>query len=252
VTAWREITLPAVDPSRGGDGSLWPSRWNRTALDVRRAEVGEHDWQSLFQQNPVAKRGRVYPNFARGTHVVRHEDLERQFLLGGRWSFRRRTAGVDFGWTHPGAMIVFGMTGAGCVYALHEEWHRHLLVAERTDERREGWLAIYKRVASQFQLDSIHADPSEPGNIAAMRQHLGGNPVVYNAQNDVGEGIRRIATLMAPHKTDGKPRFFVSDRCKRLIHELETYSYVGGSERPQEIDDDAADGARYGAFPLAA
>jgi hypothetical protein len=250
VTAWREITLPAVDPSRGGDGSLWPSRWNRAALDVRRGEVGEHDWQSLFQQHPVAKRGRVFPAFARETHVVRHEEIERQFLQGGRWVFRRRVAGVDHGWTHPGAMIVLGQTGAGCVYALHEEWHRHLLVSDTTDAGVEGWLSIYARVHDRFRLDGIYADPSEPGNIAAMRRRFNGSPVVYNAMNDVGEGNRRLGVLMAPHPSDGRPRFFVSDRCKRLIHELENYSYVARSETPQDVDDDTVDATRYAAAAL--
>lgn len=249
---WEEHTLPAID-SEGR--ALWPERWPIEALEVRRAEVGEHDWQSLYQQHPVARKGRIYPAFTQATHVVKHADLERLYKINGRWSFRRIVIGVDFGWSHPGAAVVIGQTGSGAVYVLHEERHQHLLVADQTDAHTPGWLTIYAKLRDEYHPERFVADPSEPGNIAAMRRKLAARPVVEAAFNNVTEGIRRVSTLMAPHPTDGKPRLFVSDRCKGLISELESYSYLtlGGvtSETPQEVDDDLCDATRYGVAALA-
>jgi hypothetical protein len=246
---WAEVTLPALDPRRPGDGSLWPARWPRAALELRRAEVGEHDWQSLFQQHPVARKGRVFPAFARTTHVVRAAEIERQFRRDGRWLFRRVVIGKDWGWSHPGAAVVVGQTGAGAVYVLREERHQHLLVAEQTDAVRPGWIAILRALATEYGAERIVADPSEPGNAAAVRRALKGRPVVEDAFNDVTEGIRRASVLLAPHPTDGAPRLYVSDACPLLIEELEHYSYKTSagqlSDVPQEVKDDLCDALRY-------
>ncbi len=242
---WEVVNLPALDSERC---PLWPERWPREALEQRRLEVGEHDWQSLFQGHPTARKGRVYEAFSRTTHVVPHARLEALYRRGGRWQFRRIVIGVDWGYTHPGAMVVVGVTGAGALVVLHEEHHQHMLVAERTSPQREGWLSVAKRLRAEFSPERFVADPSEPGYILQLRQALNGNPVVENARNEVSEGIRRAQVAMQP-RPDGVPGLLVSDRCTALIDELETYSYratAGGiSEAPQEVHDDAADALRY-------
>lgn len=242
---WEVVNLPAIDSERR---ALWPARWGLDALEQRRREVGEHDWQSLFQGHPTARKGRVYEAFSRTTHVVPHTRLEQLYRREGRWAFRRILVGVDWGYTHPGAMVVVGVTGAGQLVVLHEEHHQHMLVAERTSPQREGWLSVAKRLRAEFAPERFVADPSEPGFILQLRQALAGHPVVENARNDVSEGIRRAQVAMAL-RPDGAPGLLVSDRCTALIDELETYSYratAGGvSETPQETHDDACDALRY-------
>lgn len=237
---WQVINLPALDAH---ETALWPERWSRAALLSRRAEVGEHDWQSLYQGHPVARKGRIYEEFTRATHVVPHATLERDYRGQGRWLFRRIVVGVDWGFTHPGAMVVVGVTGTGTLVVLHVEHHPGLLVAERTDATREGWLAIARRLRDTYRPERFVADPSEPGNIRQLRQALGGSPVVENADNDVSEGLRRTKVAM-----QGRG-LLVSDRCAPLIDEIEGYSYRAGadglSETPQEVRDDACDALRY-------
>lgn len=55
---WEYVNLPAIDEEAGT--ALWPSRWPRSALDVRRKEVGEYDWWALFQGQPRPRGGRLF------------------------------------------------------------------------------------------------------------------------------------------------------------------------------------------------
>lgn len=243
---FEEITLPALS-ARGQ--ALWPERYDVAALEQLRLEVGEHDWQSLYQQHPVARRGRVWDVFERSLHVVPHHQLPQ--------SFRRVAIGVDFGMRHPGVMLVVGQTGTGDLVVLHEEVHQGRTFAVRSTDGKDGWLSIASKLREIYRPERFVADPSEPGLILALRQHLAGHPVVENAQNDVREGIRRVTVHLTPVPgADGskRPRLLVSDRCPHLIRELETWSYltVGGipSETPSDVGDDACDALRYAVMAL--
>jgi predicted phage terminase large subunit-like protein len=76
---WDYINLPALTPV----GSLWPARWSVKDLEVRRREVGEYDWSSMFQGEPRPRGGRLFnPITERGEYTHPFiSDLE----LAGRW-----------------------------------------------------------------------------------------------------------------------------------------------------------------------
>jgi phage terminase large subunit-like protein len=54
---WEIINLPAVQED---GGALWPERWSKKQLDVKKREVGEYDWSSLFMGSPRPKGGRMF------------------------------------------------------------------------------------------------------------------------------------------------------------------------------------------------
>jgi hypothetical protein len=248
---WTSLNLPAINAK--GE-ALWPERWPVDALIQRKAEVGEHDWQSLYQGHPVAKAGRIYSEFDPVKHVRSHQAIEREWKRDGRWNFRRVVCGVDFGMVHPGAMVVIGVTGSGTLVVLHEEVHPGMLFAERSDGGRPGWLFVAQSLYDEFRPTEWACDPSEPWNIRELNQKFDRYPavVVVNADNDMAEGIRRAKVAMVgTPDANGKPspRLIVSDRCSTLIRQLSTYSYraIAGqqTEKPQETDDDACDAFRY-------
>jgi hypothetical protein len=241
---WQVVNLPAIDASRDGDGSLWPERWPADALEVRRHEVGEYDWQSLYQGNPIARKGRVYSGFSQATHVRPHHETERLYRHGTRWSFRRIVVPVDWGYSDPCVALCLGVTGAGKVVVFEEHYERNVIVDDA------GWLGRFEKIRDEHQPAAFVCDPSDPGYIAATRRKLAGRPIVENAINDIADGIRRVQiALQSQH--DGEPGLIVSDRCVNLIRELETYTYRVGpdgqpSDTPAGGSDHAVDALRYG------
>jgi phage terminase large subunit len=188
----------------------------------------------------VASEGQVFESFSRDLHVVDDREVPTHF--------RRIVVGTDWGYSHPGAMVVVGQTATGAMYVLHEEHHRNMLVSE------SGWLRVARELRDRYRPERFVADPSEPGYINALRQALGGRPVVMNANNDVAEGIRRMAVSMDPQPPDMRPRLYVHRRCTNVIEEAERYTYrvVRGvvTEAPQEVHDDALDALRYAVMAL--
>lgn len=239
---WEVISLPAID-ARGR--SLWPERWPVEELNKKRIDVGEYDWESLFQQDPKVRKGLVFPGFSRAVHVVPHAELERLYRHGGRWSLHDLGCGVDWGWSDPSAWIVGGRTGAGTIVVVDEQYESGVLVDDNG-----GWLTRARALRTEHKLGWFAADPSEPGYITALRRSRG-EPLVYNADNAISAGILRIATHLQLAETGAgrKPRLLISDRCKNLIRELESYHYLAGpdgpSEEPEDRNNHAADALRY-------
>lgn len=191
--------------------------------------------------------GRVYADFSRRRHVVSHAELEKRYQVNGRWTFKRIIVGVDWGLTNPGVMIVMGITSTGRVVAIHEEHHAGVLVSEM------GWLRIGKQLRDTYHPERFVADPSEPGNIKALRLALGGNPVVENAHNEVAEGIRRVS-IKQLDVAGQEPQFLISDTCTNTIREIEGYVWreVAGvtAEEPVKANDHCMDAMRYAVAAL--
>lgn len=75
---WELVNLPALDDS---ERSLWPERWQADELKVRRREVGEYDWASMFQGEPRPKGGRMFnPDPARYEHSM-VADLDKKWRI---------------------------------------------------------------------------------------------------------------------------------------------------------------------------
>ncbi len=65
---WRVVRLPALAEDRDTIGrnpgqALWPWRYDEEALATRRQEIGERDWNSLYQQRPAPAEGAIFKWF---------------------------------------------------------------------------------------------------------------------------------------------------------------------------------------------
>jgi phage terminase large subunit len=224
------------------DGGFVPTADVAEAKGNLPAKVYRQEYEATFE----SLAGRVYEEFQRRTHVVPADQIPRQF--------RRIVIGTDWGFTNNGVMLVVGQTATGQRYVIHEEVHPGKLVDDA------GWLGIAVALRERFRhmghVECFAADPSEPGNIAALRAKLNGAPVVRNADNRVREGIRRVSIALLPKKPHGRPGLLVSDACPHTIREIEAYVYqeIRGvpSEEPVGVNDHCMDALRYAEMALPA
>lgn len=232
----------ALDPSyeadlrsRPGASRAWCKQW----LD---AEFGSIE-------------GQVYGAFDRDVHV-----LPAASLVGRQW--RRVVVGTDWGFEHPGVMLVIAEDGLGDLFVLHEEVHKHKVVTNDPD----GWGTIGKGLVTAWKAREFACDPSSPSNIRVVGRGVaraGGR--AFGGDNDVGNGLRRVlarleraAARKRPEnrtKTMGLGGLWVSSACVHTIGEFESYARKRDRdgaflEAPEEKNDDAMDALRYGVMEL--
>jgi phage terminase large subunit len=257
ATSWHTDDHVVVR-SRTRDNHLLPEGYERAQRNQPGATAA---WcaQYLDAEFGVVD-GAVWPQFHRARHVVPAASL-----AGRKW--RKVIVGVDWGFSHPGTMIVLGIDAHGDAWVLAEEVHARTLV----DDSPDGWGPIARALVEKWGATEFHCDPSRPGDMLALSKCVRrAGARVYPANNDVGEGIRRVGARFEAVGEDRakrtesingiempveQPALWVSDACPKLIACIEGYGYrrVRGvlTEAPQEVKDDEADGLRYAVAAIA-
>jgi predicted phage terminase large subunit-like protein len=54
---WHVVHMPAIDET---GAALWPSKYDITALESIRANIGEYDWNALYQGRPTPREGSFF------------------------------------------------------------------------------------------------------------------------------------------------------------------------------------------------
>ena len=193
--------------------------------------------------------GAVWGMFDRNIHVV-PDAVARKFQV------LNMCGGIDWGWTHPGVMLVGGITPRGDVVVLREEVHSQKIVSDSPD----GWGQIAVQLTDSERVSQWYGDPSQPNNIEVIQRCIlrmaKRKANVYPADNNVGEGIRCVAALMEGATgvqiigQSARPRLFISDKCPLLIACIEGYVHKKDTdgdhtEQPVKKNDDPADALRY-------
>lgn len=250
--AWHDA-LQAVIRARTRDNPHLPESYER---EIRARSGATKAWCAQWLDAMFGSiEGQVYEAFSRDVHVLPHASL-----VGRVW--RSVICPVDWGWSNPGAMLVLCEDGHGDLYVTHEEYHRGKTVTDTPD----GWVPIGVRLVKEHRVKSFHCDPSSPGHMETLARGLRVAKVsrlVLPADNDTGEGIRRVSARLewAAAREDplviGRPALYVSDRCHNTIAEFEGYARRRErdgaiSEAPEKRNDHAMDALRYGAMAFAA
>lgn len=240
VNDWRSWLFRTVD------GGHVPTEDVAEARSTLPASVYRQEYEATFE----LAAGRVYDAFSRRTHVVPHDEIERRFKVGGRWQFSRAVVGLDWGFVDPMVALCVGRTSTGQLVVFREEYASGRLLDE------SGWFPVLRSIRADCNPSGFTADPSEPGNIMAVRKMLSGSPVVYNADNARAEGVRRVQVAMLPRSNGARqePGLIISDRCPNVIREAESYVYreIKGAptEDPADGNDHAMDALRYAVMAL--
>lgn len=172
----------------------------------------------------VAADGLIYKDFNAKYHVVNPNEIP---------NIKSYFMGMDWGFEHYGALILFGLAENNAVFALEEVYER--------EKGMDFWTDMAKRYTRQYGYLPIYCDTARPEFLREFKK-AGTNAKMAN--KNVIEGITFVATLIK------NSRYFISSKCKNLIREKQAYVWNQTSliEKPIEKDDDTQDAERYALF----
>lgn len=202
--------------------------------------------------------GAIYEEFRDETHVLSEAAFRLEFGLGSapftadamRRIFRRVVAGVDFGWTKPGAMVVIGHLGDARMVVLDESYAAQRPINGEPD--MVTWVSEGKRLQQRWGVEAFYCDTEDP---AAIRDLSTAGLPATGAWKNVYLGIRRVSEGL--HVVNGKPGLRVMESCVNMIREKRNYQWKalrdqsGFTEEPADNQDDhALDAERYAVVAL--
>lgn len=251
---WEEILRPTLIDLQGGATFIsTPNGFNHfydlTLLDGRDSDYKYFHFTSLdnphLKQEELAKmkeemttdrfeqeimgefrkrEGLVYKDFSREGCVVSElpEDFESLYSLGG----------VDWGHTHPAAVITIQKDYSGNYYITDEFYE-----PGHTEEE------IVDKVVS-LRFNKVYPDPENASGIESLKKKGVNIRTVNKGKGSVVSGISKVQELLK------QGRLKVLSHCKNVITEFESYSYPDdkgkiANENPLKENDDAMDAIRY-------
>lgn len=220
---------------------------------VRRKRLYEGLW--------VSAEGAIWENFDLSVHVIKElpaNGLRRD--ADGNVEWRMVVAGVDWGFTHPGSILIAGVDNDGRIY-IQREVHRRAINVVAENPTDDSWVKWAKQLQVDYKVESWQCDHSEPGHIMSFRR---AGISATEADKDVTKGLDAVRDRFAV-QGDGRPRIFIMqdalrERCPLnddderpcgLIEEIGGYTFKRNkqtdvlTEEPNKIDDDSCDALRY-------
>ncbi len=201
-------------------------------LDEEFLKALEEDYSGDFAKQElegefVAFEGLIYPEFRRDLHVT--SDIPQYFS--------KTFAGVDWGFVNPGVINVYGLTGDGRMYLVHEEYKRRRGIDE--------WADVALQLRNIWHIQDFYCDPSEPDYIRKF-QEKGCN--TWAADNTVSTGIQAVKRRFAI-RADGKPGLMYYPGAVYSTAENEQYQWAKKGDisldQPVKANDHTRDAERY-------
>ena len=171
------------------------------------------------------KEGLVYKEFSREKHVTSIEEQPESVL--------ETLGGVDFGFTHPSAVVTIKKDYENN-YWITDEW----MQTQRTEAE------IVEMVASQ-RFNKVYPDPENASAVEALKKRGVNVRSVNKGKGSILSGINTIHELLK------QGRIRIHPSCINLIQAFEMYSYreTKGDKTPDELPahdfSDMLDALRY-------
>lgn len=173
----------------------------------------------------VAAEGVIYKDFNKNKHYISSKEAE-------EINFVQYFAGVDWGYEHPGSIIVIGEDDKGCYYLVEEHSKQH--------EEIDYWVDIANDVKSRYGNINFYCDTARPEHIKRFRRE---RLRAMNADKAVISGIEEVARLF---KTDQLK--VVQDNVERFSKEIFLYVWNETTGEPVKQWDDVLDSVRYAIY----
>lgn len=187
-------------------------------------------------ENPT---GLVYWSFRRGTHVIPHVEPN-DF---NDWLKFYRS--IDFGTSHPTAVIMLAQDKDDNFYVFDEICESNMLLddlVKRMNERGKGYEFEYTVRDSAAKREWLEIE----------RLWMKTTPADKRSKW-VGDLSNRRTWILYLNTMFKNNKLFISNRCTKLIKELETHYYKEGGKRDGEVNkenDDLLDALRYIIFMI--
>jgi phage terminase large subunit len=207
----------------------------------------------------AAAEGMVYEDWNPAVHVVSRKRLQEWGVLTeglaiNREVIKRVLASVDWGYSNPGVIQVYGIDGDDRAYLLREYYQTGKTVDSY-------WVPLAKRLKQEHGITHFICDPSEPAYIEQFNK-AGLNAI--KATNAIAPGINNVQARLKL-AGDSRPRLFVyeyalqeRDEKREAAHEpfclqmeIDAYSWPVSKngapvkEVPVKVNDHAMDALRY-------
>ncbi len=177
--------------------------------------------------------GAIYKSYNEATHLVYYEARK----------FPRYVAGIDWGFSHPGVIGVFGCDGDDKMFRVAEIY--------RAGETDDWWLARAIELDEEFGIEAFVCDPSQPAYITKFN---GAGLNAIGGFNGVLAGINAVEERCKSNRIffyRGVNRYVDEDlRRDKKPHKTEDeipgYVWAGtAKEQPVKKDDHGCDMTRY-------
>ncbi|WP_259425615.1 PBSX family phage terminase large subunit [Bacillus velezensis] len=175
----------------------------------------------------VAPEGVIYKDFNKDIHYIGSEEFENR-----RVNFKKYFAGVDWGYDHPGSIVVIGQDDQGCFYLLEEYAKQH--------EEIDYWVKIAKDIKERYGNINFYCDTARPEHVQRFRRE---KLRALNADKAVISGIEEVARLFKRNEL-----FIVKDKVARFEKEIFMYVWNQKTGDPVKEWDDVLDSLRYALY----
>ncbi|PAD17398.1 PBSX family phage terminase large subunit [Shouchella clausii] len=172
----------------------------------------------------VAPEGVIYKDFNRNKHFISRDQIPTSKI-------EKYFCGVDWGYDHPGAIVVVGMDDEGRLYLVEEHAERH--------QEIDYWVDIAKGIKARYGNINFYCDSARPEHVIRFRRE---GLRAINADKAVISGIEEIGRLF---KRDS---LFVVDEAKRFEEEIYLYVWNEKTGEPIKLWDDVLDALRYAIY----
>ncbi len=254
--AKKRLYDPWIKGSKQIDFHTWTTRENpffpRDVLKQKKEEMPDRYFRRTFEASWDTFEGQVYEDFLEEVHCKERNGFT--FVLpGGRLVGKGRmvvqlehvAAGVDWGYTAPGAIVVGGRTRN--IGRKRGTWYILDVVAGRGVEvvsvsNGDSWVRRALEMKAKWGVQMFYSDPSEPEHIQQFK--VAGLPV-RAAENDVQPGIQCVAMYMKVDEATEQTRMVVMDDMRDIKDEITYYHWKNNKEEPEKINDHSMDAMRY-------
>ncbi|MGW6362979.1 PBSX family phage terminase large subunit [Bacillus subtilis] len=175
----------------------------------------------------VAPEGVIYKDFKKDKHYISSDQVKEK---QGR--FTKYFAGVDWGYEHPGSIVVIGQDDQGCFYLLEEHCKQH--------EEIDYWVKVAKDIKERYGNINFYCDTARPEHIVRFRRE---KLRALDADKAVVSGIEEVARLFKRDQL-----FIAEDKVSRFKKEIFMYVWNPNTGEPVKEWDDVLDSIRYAIY----